>query len=64
MCSPCLLLARYREVSVVWRIHSRHTKGSDDQKAVELRSLAELGVSVPKQDLIAGIIEDLAGRRD
>ena len=39
-------------------------KGSDDQKVVELRSLAELGVSVPEQDLIAGIIEDPAYRRD
>ena len=39
-------------------------KGSDDQKVVGLRSLAELRVSVLTQNLFAGITEDLACRRD
>ena len=64
MCNSCLLLKRYREASVARRIHSPHTEGSDDQKEVELRSLAELEVSVPKQGLIADITEDPACRRD
>lgn len=64
MCNPCLLLTRYREASVARRIHSPHTKGSDDQKVVELRSLAELEVSVPKQGLIVDKVEDPAYRRD
>ena len=39
-------------------------KGSDDQKVVELHSLAELKASVPELDLIVGIVEDPACRRD
>ena len=57
-----LLWVRFREASVAWHIRSPGMRGSDDQKVVELRLLAEQGVSEPKQGLIAGIVEDPAGR--
>lgn len=65
-CNLCLLSVDSPvAVAVVVKLaRSPNTGVFDAQKVVELRWLAEPGESVPKQGLIAGIIEGLPCHQD